>query len=429
MGKSVARAMPPMSPTGPASGMTSTRTVDLLVADRQGRAQRLVVAHDELAQRVVALRADGLRVLNPPPMQSAATPASPATPAWWRQSVQRPAGPDSALFAERLLALLQAGLSASEAISVMQRQAAGPEQTWLARLSAELSGGSTLAQALGSLAGTPVLLVELVRAAERTSDLPAALTEYVEYVRRTGEIKHRITAAAIYPVLLLAVGAAVLIFLLLYVMPRFAGVYSGLQGPLPLGVQVVLAWSAWTKAAGIWLWLAVLALGILIAWAIAHAPTRQAVLAWGLARTRWWRHYEQFHLARLYRTLGMLLAGGIPFPQAMRLSQGLLPIHLRVPGEAALAAVLQGEAPAQAFGAAGLATPAAEQLMQVGERTGQLGPMLLKAAAYHEQEVARQVERALKAAEPLLMAGLGVAIGAVVVLMYVPVFELAQALR
>jgi general secretion pathway protein F len=409
--------------------MAPPPTVDLLVADRQGRAQRLVVAHDELAQRLIALRAQGLRVLNPPPTQATPARAGASTPAWWRIRVERSPAPDSALFAERLLALLQAGLSASEAISVMQRQAAGPEQTWLARLSAELSGGSTLAQALGSLAGTPALLVELVRASERTSDLPAALTEYVEYVRRTGEIKHRITAAAIYPVLLLAVGAAVLAFLLLYVMPRFAGVYAGLQGPLPLGVQVVLAWSAWTKAAGAWLWAGVLALALGVAGAATHAPTRQSALAWVLARTRWWRHYEQFHLARLYRTLGMLLAGGIPFPQAMRLSQGLLPVHLRLPGEAALVAVLQGEAPAQAFGTAGLATPAAEQLMQVGERTGQLGTMLLKAAAYHEQEVARQVERALKAAEPLLMACLGISIGAVVVLMYVPVFELAQALR
>jgi general secretion pathway protein F len=109
--------------------------------------------------------------------------------------------------------------------------------------------------------------------------------------------------------------------------------------------------------------------------------------------------------------------------------QGLLAAHLR-PGLAqAMRLIEQGRPMSDALGAAGLATPVATRMMRVGERSGDMGRMLGQIARFHDDEVARYVEWFTRAFEPVLMACLGLAIGLVVVLMYMPIFELAGSLQ
>jgi general secretion pathway protein F len=124
----------------------------------------------------------------------------------------------------------------------------------------------------------------------------------------------------------------------------------------------------------------------------------------------------------------MLLRAGVPALRALGMAEGLLAAHLRAQLAQARARVEQGQPMSAAFGAADLATPVAARMMAVGERSGEMGAMLERIAAFHDEELARFVEWFTRAFEPLLMAALGVAIGVVVVLMYLPVFELAGSL-
>ncbi|HEU4442217.1 MAG TPA: type II secretion system F family protein, partial [Burkholderiales bacterium] len=103
--------------------------------------------------------------------------------------------------------------------------------------------------------------------------------------------------------------------------------------------------------------------------------------------------------------------------------------HLRPALSKARTLIEQGQAMSAALGAAGLATPVAARMMVVGERTGDMGNMLTQIARFHDDEVARAIDWFTKAFEPVLMAILGLAIGAVVVLMYMPIFELAGSIR
>lgn len=136
-----------------------------------------------------------------------------------------------------------------------------------------------------------------------------------------------------------------------------------------------------------------------------------------------------YQLARLYRTVGMLLRAGIPVVSALDMVRGLLDAHLSVQLVQARAQIEEGHSMSAAFHAAGLATPVATRMMTVGERGGEMGEMLERVARFHDEEIARFVDWFTRAFEPILMAVLGVAIGMVVVLMYMPIFELAGSIQ
>ena len=127
----------------------------------------------------------------------------------------------------------------------------------------------------------------------------------------------------------------------------------------------------------------------------------------------------------LYRTAGMLLRAGIPAVRALEMVEDLLSRHLRPQLTQARKMIEQGQPMSGALGTAGLATPVAARMMLVGERSGDMGRMLGEIARFHDEEIARVVDWFTKAFEPVLMALLGGAIGLVVVLMYMPIFELA----
>jgi len=161
--------------------------------------------------------------------------------------------------------------------------------------------------------------------------------------------------------------------------------------------------------------------------------TRPAFRAW-LNRKLWdipalGSRMKTYQLARLYRTVGMLLRAGIPALRALEMTEELLASHLRSSLRSARQRIREGRPMSAALAEAGLATAVATRMMLVGERSGDMGRMLGEIARFHDDEVARTIEWFTKAFEPVLMAVLGLAIGGVVVLMYMPIFELAGSIR
>lgn len=336
---------------------------------------------------------------------------------------------DVAVFVEQLRDLLTAGLSVVEALTTLQ--AAGRERGSPAidAVLGQLRGGLPLSQALALREEFPALLVALVRAAEWTSDLPSALNRYLEHDRRVRELRDRIASVAIYPLLLIGVGLGVALFLLFYVVPRFARVFEGMNGNLPWSAQLMIEWSHWLGGRGPWVLGVVAAIVAVAATALssrdlrAQAVDRIADIPWLRERLR------TYFLARWFRATGMLVEGGIPLPEALGLANGLLPRGLQAGGAAVERALRDGHAPADAHVRAGMVTPVAEQLMRAGERTGELGGVLTRIAQFHEAETSRSLERAMRALEPIVMVLIGVGVGTIVVLMYMPIFELASAIQ
>jgi general secretion pathway protein F len=136
-----------------------------------------------------------------------------------------------------------------------------------------------------------------------------------------------------------------------------------------------------------------------------------------------------YQMARFYRSLGMLLQGGMPILASLRLVSGLLQEAQREQLRLASLKVEQGMAISQAMELHGLVTPLASRLLRVGERTGRMGEMMERIAAFYEEETVRWIERFVKLFEPLLMVFVGLLVGVIVVLMYFPIFELAGSIK
>jgi len=334
------------------------------------------------------------------------------------------------LFSQELLALLRAGLTVVDAIETLAEKEARPEaRKTLRQIIADLYEGHTLSHALQRFpADFPALYVATVRASERTGDLGEAMARYIAYQAQIDQVRKKVVSASIYPLLLIGVGGLVTLFLLAYVVPRFSRVYEEIGSNLPWMSQLLLEWGKLLQAHG------VASLAVLVASfaGLAYLAGRPAARRWALRRL--WQipaageRMRIYQLARFYRTLGMLLAGGIPIVQAMKMVRDLLPPALREELEAAAEKIREGRSISFAMDAHRLATPVASRMLRVGEQTGQMGEMMERIAAFHEEEMSRWIEWFTRLFEPLLMAFIGVVIGAIVVLMYLPIFELAGSL-
>ena len=140
-------------------------------------------------------------------------------------------------------------------------------------------------------------------------------------------------------------------------------------------------------------------------------------------------HLRTFELARFYRSLGMLLTGGIPIVSALGMVSGLLSAHLRSGAVTAMEAMRRGESISAAFERGQLTTPVASRLLRVGEKSGRMGEMMERIAIFHDEEMSRWVDWFTRLFEPLLMIFIGLAIGLIVVLLYMPIFELAGSIQ
>jgi len=132
-----------------------------------------------------------------------------------------------------------------------------------------------------------------------------------------------------------------------------------------------------------------------------------------------------YELSRLYLTLGMLSEGGITIVHAIETVQGMVSAGIRQNLQAARAAIEAGLPLSTAFEANQLTTPISLRMLRVGERTGDMGPMLTQSAAFYDGEITRWIDRFTRTFEPLLMAAIGLIVGAIVVLLYMPIFDLA----
>ena len=132
-----------------------------------------------------------------------------------------------------------------------------------------------------------------------------------------------------------------------------------------------------------------------------------------------------YELSRLYLTLGMLAEGGITIVQAISTVQAMVSPRMQASLQGARGAIEAGQPLSSAFEQHQLTTPISLRMLRVGERTGDMGPMLTQSAAFYDGEISRWIDRFTRTFEPLLMAAIGLIVGAIVILLYMPIFDLA----
>lgn len=355
-----------------------------------------------------------------------AAPAVAAARAGWRRE-RFPLR----LFSKELAVLLGAGIPLLEAIVTLREKESGPATVAaLAAVEDRLRAGEPLSAALAPRPEAfDALFVAVVSSAERTGQLREALQSHAAYLEWVEALRARLVSASVYPLLLIGAGSAVVLFLLIHVVPRFAGLLDGVTGDIPAASRALLAVGQWTGAHP--LASAALAAALLaspwLAWQQPALRVRLAAAMWRVPLLA--GRLRLLALARLYRTLSMLLAAGVAMVPALRTARGVIAPHLRGALDAATGRVERGERLSEALHDCGLSTPVSLRMVRVGERSGSVGAMLGDAAAFYDEELARLTELVTRLVNPLLMLVMGGVIGAVVVLMYLPIFQLMESVQ
>ena len=335
------------------------------------------------------------------------------------------------LFLYELRALLQAGLSLIESLeTLVERQHSTQDRNVLEQLVNAMYRGESLSQALKN---SPHIFNDLLRAiiaaSEQTGEMVDGLSRYLRYDEQLDLVRNKIISASVYPIALLIVGSLVAIFLLFYLVPRFSLLYDSLSTDLPIGSRLLLQWGKliannpwWTLGGTI----GIIFIGVLI---IQEPSNRQRLLTWIQQLPGIKPHVRLIQLSRFYRALGLLLNGGIPITQALKLTKTLLPVHMQRQLTQTELDIAKGQSLSDSLTRQGLTTSVSTRLIRAGEQNGQVAAMLDHTANFHETEVSRWIDRVTRLLEPALMLTIGLIIGTIVVLLYLPIFDLASNLR
>lgn len=397
---------------------------ELVVRTTGGAVHSLLVSADDAAAARQRASQQGLQVLGCTPRGSHVAQRQGLT------LVPRH-GLDVAAVSQDLASLLGAGLSVIDALRTLAAsEAQAARRAILLDVAQGVSDGLPLSAALSRDAGRfPPLLIATVSASEQTGDLATALARYAEHQQRVKALRSKVVGAAVYPTLLLVLGGLVVVFLLGVVVPKFAVLIESARRELPWSSQLLMTWGRFVSAHA-----AAAGFGALIALAALFGGVRH-LLRTG-ARARWVESIplvgpsiRLFRHSQLYRTTGMLVKGGIAAPRALQLAANLLGDDDRARLAQAVARIHEGRSLSHALQEARLADPVACSMLAVAERTGAMAEMLERVAAFHESRLQSMVELTSRLFEPLLMILIGLVIGAIVVLMYLPIFDLASSLQ
>ncbi len=321
------------------------------------------------------------------------------------------------LLTREFATLLEAGVPLDRALDIMIRMSGrkGPLDI-LERVRDAVHGGASVAEAMAQQPDAfPAFYVNMVRAGEAGGQLQGVLTRLADLLERTQTIAENVKSSLIYPMVLVFVTALSLVLLLTVVLPEFEPLFAEAGRSLPLATRVVMGAS---RAIQDYWWAGAIVLGG--GWlALRHD------LASATGRTRWDKVLlaspilgtlaSRFAFARFSRMLGTLLANGVGLLTALALARNTL--GNRVLAEAVdvvLTRVKEGGGFAEALGQTGVFPRLAVDLISVGEESGQLEGMLLKAADIYDRQAQRTVERALALLVPLLTVGLGALIAAII---------------
>ena len=335
------------------------------------------------------------------------------------------------LFCQELQVLLEAGLTLTESLETLaQKEMNTDNRATLLQVVASIHNGRQFSDALSAMPECfPGLFVASVKACETTGNLPEGLQRFSLYLEQIDVLRKKIISASIYPSVVLAFGGLVLLFLLGYVVPRFSQIYESRGTDLSFSSEVLLNIGRTVENHGV-LILAILVMVVMAITATLMQPVVRARI--GNMVTRLPHIGERvriYHLSRFYRTFSMLLRSGIPVVSALTMVNELLGQTLQHNFTTAKQLISEGKPFAQTMTACGLTTPVASQLFRVGEKSGRLDVMMERAASFHEQEMLRWVDAFTKLFEPILMVAIGLVIGLIVLLMYLPIFELASGIQ
>jgi type IV pilus assembly protein PilC len=337
-----------------------------------------------------------------------------------------------AVFSRQFATMVNSGLPILRALSILADQTSNPELAkTLAACRVDIEQGASLSSALQKHPKVfNDLYVSMVKSGETGGSLDSVLLRLADMIENEVRLRGKIKSAMTYPVAVVALVGLIMTAMLLFVVPQFKNIYGQLGGTLPLPTRLLLMASDIFKK----FWFIVL-IGIFVGrfffrrWKATPAG-RESVDAFKLRVPVFGSLFHKTALARFAGTLSMLLRSGVPILQALDIVSDT--VNNKVISKAVgdvQASVREGESMAKPLAKHKVFPPMVVQMLAVGEETGQVDVMLEKVATFYNQEVEASVDALTSLIEPLLIAVIGGAVGAAVIALYMPMFNIIKLIQ
>ena len=395
--------------------------------DPQGQTRRGVLEADTARAARSQLRAQDWVPLKVDPVQRQSSGLN--TVIWESKVFSHTA---LAVWTRQLAGLVSAGLPLERALSALAEEADTPRQRDLvSALRTEVNAGAPFAKALGQhpreFSG---IYVAVIGAGEQSGHLGLVLERLADDLQEQQNLRGKLMAAGLYPAIVSLVALAIVLFLLAYVVPQVAQVFSSNQQALPFLTTAMLALSEAVQQFGLWGVLLIAAMGIAARMALRQADVRRRFDAAWLQLPIIGRLARGYNAARFASTLAMLATAGVPILKALQAAADTLSnTALRQDAQDALVLVREGAPLASALAQHPRFPRLLVMFSRLGEQTGTLPTMLQRAAAQLSEEVQRRALQLATLLEPLLIVAMGGMVMLIVLAVMLPIIQLNQWVR
>jgi type IV pilus assembly protein PilC len=335
-----------------------------------------------------------------------------------------------ATFARQLHVLIASGTPVVQGLSAIERQMQNVDwRNVVAAVREKVETGAPVAEAMATqpLYFDPVCR-SLVAAGESSGTLATMLERLATLSRKQLQLRSTIVGAMVYPSLLMALGVNVVLVMLLFVLPRFSGLFESLDSPLPPTTKILLAVSEFLRSQGLYVAGGLAVAGTAVWRWFARGTGRAAVGALVLRAPKIGLLIRDLTTARLARMLGVLLESRVPLLDALGLTRQAAahPNYEALIGRAQ-DAVTRGESVSSVLGQSELITPAVQEALRTGEQSGKLGEPLVQMANFLDEENEVVIKALTTLLEPAILVVLGLVVGVMALSMFLPLFDLVSA--
>ncbi len=334
-----------------------------------------------------------------------------------------------AVFTRQFATMVNAGLPLVQCLEILAAQAErASARAIITDVMHDVEGGSTLAEALAKRrAAFDVLYTNMVDAGEAGGVLDQILLRLASYIEKAEALRRKVRSAMTYPAVVCIVAIGTTVFMLIFIIPTFAKVFSDYGGTLPLPTRVVMFMSAvfqkfWWAMAG-----AAALMGLAVRQYYRTERGRRVIDRMLLRVPVFGSLMLKVSLARLTRTLGTLISSGVPILTGLEITARTA--GNKIIEDAVMAtrgSIREGETIAAPLRSSSVFPPMVVQMISVGEETGQLDNMLEKIATFYDDEVNTTVETLTSVIEPIMIVLMGTLVGGMIIAMYMPLFKLVN---
>ncbi|MGD8376596.1 MAG: type II secretion system F family protein [Acidobacteriota bacterium] len=330
------------------------------------------------------------------------------------------------IFNQELAALLKAGMPILGSLDILIERRKNPVfKAALTDIRDQVRGGASLSDAFASHGDLfPPIYGSSLASGERSGEIVAVLLRYIKYTKTLLALRKKVVSAMVYPALLAFLSLGLIALLVLYVLPKFSEFFTGMNTDLPMLTVVLLNISLFVRSNMLLiLGAAAIAIAAFSAW------KRTSVGEMQLDRMKMslpmvGKIIQKYAVSAFSRTLGTLLAGGIPLVQALDIAAGAVSLRLFQTRLAEVATrIREGKALWESLDATGLLTEMAIEMIRVGEQTGSLESMLIDISDFYDEEIDSDLQTIIALLEPLMLIFMGIVIATILMAIYLPMFR------